>query len=106
MDEELNGQIVPEKYFLRFYFKLSKCLKYLNQLKPKCVLLSKKKEEEEERNSIKGFSSLGQCLAALDATQGLEEGWSHSMMQQHFLLQEGSKILKKNLIEQTKQELK
>lgn len=73
MDEELNGQIVPEKYFLRFYFKLSKCLKYLNQLKPKCVLLSKK-EEEEERNSIKGFSSLGQCLAALDATQGLEEG--------------------------------
>lgn len=56
MDEELNGQIVPEKCFLRFYFKLSKCLKYLNQLKPKCVLLSKK-EEEEERNSIKGFSS-------------------------------------------------
>lgn len=51
--------------------------------------------KKEERNSIKGFSSLGQCLAALDATQGLEEGWSHLMMQ-HFLLQEGSKILKKN----------
>lgn len=67
MDEELNGQTVPE-YFLRFYFKLSKCLKYLNQLN----VFYFKKEKEEERNSIEGFSSLGQCLAALDATQGLE----------------------------------
>lgn len=56
MDEELNGQIVPEKYFLRFYFKLSKCLKYLNQLKPKQEEeeQEEEQEEQEERNVILG----------------------------------------------------